>query len=344
MKAAAEPAPQRHPRPPQAQQPQRGPASSGTKRPLPQQRREPKAQPEAAGSWQCDDCGRGFDTSKGLSNHKRRCDGLSPNLRPTPSPAQKRVRFSRAHPDVAIGENGATVRYNAGGMDAYWQTAVCGGHVMRSGSGRHTAHFTVLQGGRTLNVGVAQDDFDPKGDTNASDGPQGWGFDSETGGYWHEGWLQRGLDEGATASLQELVDCGGVNLKESDTIQVRLPSLITIIKPPSRRSPSMRALNRAKRHSRSRVGIQLTLDMGERKGDCGRLAVEVNGTFLELNTSIVIVTITVITAVPWAGVLLGVLCDNIAPSKGRGLCWMVEVCAGEAVRVRRGEEPNIQIV
>ena len=54
----------------------------------------------------------------------------------------------------------------------------------------------------------------------------------------------------------------------------------------------MRALNRAKRHSRSRVGIQLTLDMGERKGDCGRLAVEVNGTFLELNTSIVIVTIT----------------------------------------------------
>ena len=106
----------------------------------------------------------------------------------------------------------------------------------------------------------------------------------------------------------------------------------------------MRALNRAKRHSRSRVGIQLTLDMGERKGDCGRLAVEVNGTFLELNMSIVIVTITVITAVPWAGVLLGVLCDNIAPSKGRGLCWMVEVCAGEAVRVRRGEEPNIQIV
>ena len=209
---------------PQAQQPQRGPASSGTKRPLPQQRREPKAQPEAAGSWQCADCGRGFDTSKGLSNHKRRCDGLSPSLRPNPSPAQKRVRFSRAHPDVAIGENGATVRYNAGGMDAYWQTAVCGGHVMRSGSGRHTAHFTVLQGGRTLNVGVAQDDFDPKGDTNASDGPQGWGFDSETGGYWHEGWLQRGLGEGATASLQELVDCGGVNLKESDTIQVRLPS------------------------------------------------------------------------------------------------------------------------
>ena len=51
-----------------------------------------------------------------------------------------------------------------------------------------------------------------------------------------------------------------------------------------------------------------------------------------------------ITAVPWAGVLLGVLCDNIAPSKGRGLCWMVEICAGEAVRVRRGEEPNIQIV
>ena len=106
----------------------------------------------------------------------------------------------------------------------------------------------------------------------------------------------------------------------------------------------MRALNRAKRHSRSRVGIQLTLDMGERKGDCGRLAVEVNGTFLELNMGIVVVTIAVITAVPWAGVLLGVLCDNIAPSKGRGLCWMVEVCAGEAVRVRRGEEPNIQIV
>ena len=106
----------------------------------------------------------------------------------------------------------------------------------------------------------------------------------------------------------------------------------------------MRALNRAKRHSHSRVGIQLTLDMGERKGDCGRLAVEVNGTFLELNMGIVVVTIAVITAVPWAGVLLGVLCDNIAPSKGRGLCWMVEVCAGEAVRVRRGEEPNIQIV
>ena len=84
--------------------------------------------------------------------------------------------------------------------------------------------------------------------------------------------------------------------------------------------------------------------MGERKGDCGRLAVEVNGTFLELNMGIVVVTIAVITAVPWAGVLLGVLCDNIAPSKGRGLCWMVEVCAGEAVRVRRGEEPNIQIV
>ena len=111
----------------------------------------------------------------------------------------------------------------------------------------------------------------------------------------------------------------------------------------------MRALNRAKRHSRSRVGLQLTLDMGERKGDCGRLAVEVNGTFLEhciIMSIIVVITIiiTVISAVPWAGVLLGVLCDNIAPSKGRGLCWMVEVCAGEAVRVRRGEEPNIQIV
>ena len=30
--------------------------------------------------------------------------------------------------------------------------------------------------------------------------------------------------------------------------------------------------------------------MGERKGDCGRLAVEVNGTFLELNMGIVVVT------------------------------------------------------
>ena len=114
----------------------------------------------------------------------------------------------------------------------------------------------------------------------------------------------------------------------------------------------MRALDRAKRHSRSRVGLQLTLDMGERKGDCGRLAVEVNGTFLELTRTMKQyhehcrhhITIAVITAVPWAGVLLGVLCDNIAPSKGRGLCWMVEICAGEAVRVRRGEEPNIQIV
>lgn len=56
-------------------------------------------------------------------------------------------------------------------------------------SGRHSAQFTVLKGGRTLNVGIVNQNFDPKKETNATDTPAGWGFDSESGGYWHDGEL-----------------------------------------------------------------------------------------------------------------------------------------------------------
>jgi hypothetical protein len=70
------------------------------------------------------------------------------------------------------------------GFDGYWQTVMCGGPVMRSG--RHSATFTVVRGGRTLNVGVVRSTFNPKKPTtlsgNASDTLAGWGFDSESGG------------------------------------------------------------------------------------------------------------------------------------------------------------------
>ena len=53
----------------------------------------------------------------------------------------------------------------------------------------------VVHGGRTLNVGVVRSTFDPMrprtSSGNASDTLSGWGFDSETGGFWHNGHLNK---------------------------------------------------------------------------------------------------------------------------------------------------------
>lgn len=70
------------------------------------------------------------------------------------------------------------------GVDGYWQTTLCGDHIMRTGL--HSAQFTVVRGGRTLNVGVVRHNFNLKNEEqqlkNATDDETGWGFDTESGG------------------------------------------------------------------------------------------------------------------------------------------------------------------
>jgi hypothetical protein len=53
-------------------------------------------------------------------------------------------------------------------------------------TGLHSAQFTVVRGGRTLNVGVVRHNFNLKNEEqqlkNATDDETGWGFDTESGG------------------------------------------------------------------------------------------------------------------------------------------------------------------
>ena len=52
-------------------------------------------------------------------------------------------------------------------------------------TGLHSAQFTVVRGGRTLNVGVVRHNFNLKNEEqqlkNATDDETGWGFDTESG-------------------------------------------------------------------------------------------------------------------------------------------------------------------